>query len=290
MARVPKDGSGSTNPHPARAARKVPRPALPPPPPATVAQRRELPPHPARAADPRPPHPAIVAQRLRWPPAGAVAQRGGAAATVSATIQQVTFRRNTYDARLERLGQFGFTVDFGVAPQQSGYIVQKIERTASVTAYDTRTSTARSSLSAAQIDSMSAVNPNYSDWTRYWEVFAVDTAGQSVFADDFSFSQMDMNNTSQSTRADWETDGTYRIAGTAWFYTGAPPASAFSAGNTRYPPNGLDWTKADPSGSLPAPSSVGFAHAATVTWTGQRAQTLTYTVGGVSGSQTNIAR
>lgn len=180
---------------------------------------------------------------------------------------------------LQRLGQFAFQVGFRVNPAQSGYVVQQVDRAAVVTA---RYGTKSHALSAAEIDAMSSTSPNYANWTRYWEVFDVDTSGASTSDDQFSFSQMDLQKYTAATYTDmngnWTSDGTFTITGTARFYPGVMPATAFNKGATTNPANGLPWATNNP-GLATAGASGTYTHAASVTWQGSAKQTLTYAWG-----------
>jgi len=95
----------------------------------------------------------------------------------------------------------------------------------------------------------------------------------------------------RATCLEWETIGTYLQAGTARFYTGATPTATtvFSAGDTSNPAHGLAWSKGDPTGHLPAAASAGYVHGVSVTWNGMASQTLLWTNGTQSGSQTATA-
>jgi hypothetical protein len=268
--------------------------------PATVAQRREVaphpatvaqpftpsvsftrapallgvprPPHPATVTPPRPPHPALVSQRRTGPPEVRHVQRMGA------PVLTCTSR----GATKQNLGQFQFEVRFGgLASTEGGWIVQQVDRAATVTGvYGTRPPY---TLSAAEIDSLSSVSPNYSSWTRYWEAFQV-AAGTSI-DDHFSFSQMDLQGTNAlpgGMNANWTTRGRFTIGGAATFFRTTQPATSigFAAGSTNNPANTLPWATNDPATHLTAfTSSNAVAHAADVTWNKSATKSLTYSVG-----------
>jgi hypothetical protein len=260
--------------------------------------RSRLPPHPATVIAARPafttvpsraPHVATVAQpklHVGRPPAPrrfasashAVLQRSSIGTSLSATTVAASF----VDAKSEKLGQFTFEVSFSVSPAAKGYIVQHVVRSAVISE---RWGKQSKVLSDMEIDTFSTMNPDLSAWSEYREVFEVDSSGDSVDNDQFSFTQMDLqNHPTLSHQSRWTTDGTFTVTGDATYYAGKWPKKAFNTGSTGNPANGLPWSLTDPTSSLPSAASNTVQHAATVTWVGQKKghTTLDCTIGGVS--------